>query len=376
MALIKSETNRFFQVVWKFLPVALNYRRDRREIRRAEGKLVHPEAYKKHAVTAVNLFIAIGPAYIKLGQLLSVRPDVLPQPYIEEFSKLQDEVPPAPFDEVKIIIEQQLGKPISDVFDSFDKDAVTGASLGQVYRAVYKGEQVVVKVNRPGIREKIQVDTKVLLRLVPLIGRFIDKSLQFSAKSIIDQFSDTIKEEMDYRKEAQNLLAIKKNLKSEKDVLIPKIYPEISSERLLVLEYIGGIKITDVNSLDEAGIDRRKLAGRVAKIFFMMLLSQDLFHADPHPGNIAVRQVESSEEKKTAQIILYDFGMIGTLDPATRLQAHQVLHRPSRFQFCEGCRHDVRPRLASARCEQIRDSQRCGVCLRLTCRVKKWKRPK
>ena len=202
MALIKPETRRFFQVVWKFLPVALNYRRDRREIRKAEGKLVHPEAYKKHAVRAVNLFMELGPAYIKLGQLLSVRPDVLPQPYIEEFSKLQDEVPPAPFEEVKIIIEEQLGKPISDVFDSFDKDAVTGASLGQVYRAVYKGEQVVVKVNRPGIRERIQVDTKVLLRLVPLIGRFIDKSLQFSAKSVIDQFSDTIKEEMDYRKEA------------------------------------------------------------------------------------------------------------------------------------------------------------------------------
>ena len=240
--LIKPETRRFFKVVWKFLPVALNYRRDRHEIRKAEGKLVHPEAYKKHAIKAVNLFIELGPAYIKLGQLLSVRPDVLPQPYIQEFSKLQDEVPPAPFEEVKTIIEQQLGKPISDVFDSFDKDAVTGASLGQVYRAVYNGEEVVVKVNRPGIREKIEVDTKVLLRLVPLIGRFIDKSLQFSAKSVIDQFSDTIKEEMDYRKEAQSLLAIKKNLKSEKDVLIPKIYPEISSERLLVLEYIGGIK--------------------------------------------------------------------------------------------------------------------------------------
>jgi predicted unusual protein kinase regulating ubiquinone biosynthesis (AarF/ABC1/UbiB family) len=320
MALIKPETRRLLRVIWKFLPVAFNYRRDRREITRAEGKLVHPETYKKHAVKAVNLFIELGPAYIKLGQLLSVRPDVLPQPYIEEFSKLQDEVPPAPFEEVKSTIEQQLGKPISAVFDSFDKDAVTGASLGQVYRATFGGEQVVVKVNRPGIREKIEVDTKVLLRLVPLIGRFIDKSLQFSAKSIIDQFSDTIKEEMDYRREAQSLVAIKKNLKSEKDVLIPKIYPEISSERLLVLEYVGGIKITDLKSLDEAGIDRKKLARRVAKIFFMMLLSHDLFHADPHPGNISVRQSESADRKKATQIILYDFGMTGTLDPATRLR--------------------------------------------------------
>ena len=206
------------------------------------------------------------------------------------------------------------------MFDSFDKDAVTGASLGQVYRAVYNGEQVVVKVNRPGIRERIEVDTKVLLRLVPLVGRFIDKSLQFTAKSVIDQFSDTIKEEMDYRKEAQSLLAIQKNLKSEKDVLIPKIYPEISSEKLLVLEYIGGIKITDLKSLDEVAIDRKRLARRVAKIFFMMLLSQEIFHADPHPGNIAIRQTESSNGKKVTQIVLYDFGMTGTLDPVTRLK--------------------------------------------------------
>ncbi len=318
MALIKPETRRFFQVIWKLLPVALNYRRDRREIRKAEGRLVHPAKYTKHAKKAVDSFIELGPAYIKLGQLLSVRPDVLPQPYIDEFAKLQDEVPPAPFEEVRPTIEQALGNSISEVFDSFDKDVVTGASLGQVYRAVYKGEQVVVKVNRPGIREKIEIDTKVLTKLIPLVGRFIDKSLQFTAKSIIDQFSETIKEEEDYRKEAQNLLMIKKNMISQKDVIIPRVYPKISSERVLVLEYIGGMKILDLKSLDEAGVDRRKLARRVAKIFFMMLLSQSLFHADPHPGNISVRL--SPDEKKSTQIILYDFGMIGSLDPETRLK--------------------------------------------------------
>ena len=320
MALIKPETKRFVRVVWKFLPIALNYRRDRREIRRAEGKLVHPERYKKHAVKAVKEFVELGPAYIKLGQLLSVRPDVLPQPYIEEFSKLQDEVPPAPFEEVKPMIEKELGKPITEVFDSFDKDAVTGASLGQVYRAKYNGDQVVVKVNRPGIREKIAMDTKVLLRLVPLVGRFIDKSLQFSAQSIIDQFSDTIKEEIDYTKEAKNLVLIRRNLKSVKDVVIPQIYPELSSERLLLLEYIGGIKITDMKSMEELGIDRKRLAGRVSSIFFTMLLNQEIFHADPHPGNISVRQTESATGKRSTQIVLYDFGMTGSLNPETRLK--------------------------------------------------------
>ena len=320
MPIIKPDTKRFLQVIWKLLPVALAYRRDRREIRRAEGKLVHPEAYKKHAERALRAFIELGPAYIKLGQLLSVRPDVLPQPYIDEFAKLQDEVPPAPFDQVKPIIEGGLGKPISEVFDFFDQSAVTGASLGQVYRATYKGEPVVVKVNRPEIREKIKTDTKVLYRIVPLVGRFIDPGLRFTAQSVVEQFSETIKDEMDYRKEAQNLLEIKKNLKTEKDVLIPRIYPEISSERILVLEAIDGIKVNDVKGLDAAGIDRHRLARRVARIFFMMLLSQSLFHADPHPGNISIKQDVDPSGKKITKIVLYDFGMTGALDPDTRLK--------------------------------------------------------
>ena len=309
MPLFKPETKRFIRVAWKFIPIALNYRRDRREIRRAEGRLVRPELYKKHAIKAVNTFIELGPAYIKLGQLLSVRPDVLPQPYIDEFSKLQDEVPASPFEEAKPIIEGQLGKPISEIFDAFDEGAVTGASLGQVYKATYKGNEVVVKVNRPGIREKVSIDTKVLRRLVPLVGRFIDKSLKFTAQSVVDQFSETILEEMNYKMEAENLLAIKKNLKSDKDILIPDIYQEVSTEQVLVLQSIDGIKISDVKSLDEAGIDRKKLARKVSKIFFMMLLSQNLFHADPHPGNISVRNVISPDGKKSTKIILYDFGM-------------------------------------------------------------------
>ena len=320
MPLLKPETKRFYNVIWKLLPIALNYRRDRREIRRAEGRLVRPELYRKHGRRAVQTFIELGPAYIKLGQLLSVRPDVIPQPYIDEFSKLQDEVPPAPFEEVKPIIEKELGKPISEVFEFFDPSAVTGASLGQVYRARYHGEEVVVKVNRPKIRENMEVDTKVLFRVVPLVGRFIDQSLKLTAESVVEQFAETIKEEMDYKLEARSLVDIKKNLKSQKDVVIPEIYPEISSKSVLVLQYIGGIKISNVKALEDAGVDRKKLARRIAKVFFTMLLSQDLFHADPHPGNISIRIEDSADGKKLTKIILYDFGMTGTLDPGTRLK--------------------------------------------------------
>src|SRR5579875_899974 len=280
MQIIKPETRRLLQVVIRFAPVVIRYRRDRREIKDAEGKIPHPEKYRKHAVKAVNAFVDLGPAFIKLGQLLSVRPDILPQPYIEE------------------------------VFDDFDSNAVTGASLGQVYRARYKGREVVVKVNRPGIHERVSIDTKVLQRLVPLVGRFIDPSLRFSAQSVVDQFSETVQEEMNYKLEARNLLTIKKNLRAERDVVVPDVFPEISSEKVLVLAFEPGIKVSDVSSLDKAGLDRKKIARRVAKLFFRMLLSQDVFHADPHPGNIAITP--------EGKIVLYDYGLVGRLDQETR----------------------------------------------------------
>lgn len=310
MALIKPDTRRLISVIFKLAPIALRYRSDRREIKRAEGKLVRPERYEEHARRAVDAFIELGPAFIKLGQLLSVRPDILPQPYIDQFARLQDEVPPAPFEEVRPTIEQELGA-IERTFDSFDQAAVTGASLGQVYRAKYHGNEVVVKVNRPGIREKMAIELKVLHRLVPFVGRFIDESLRFSMGSVIEQFSDTIKEEMNYKQEAHNLLTIKHNLKTDKTVVIPEIFPEVSTEKVLVLQYIDGIKVNDIKALDEAHLDRKKLARKVARLFFKMLLSQDIFHADPHPGNISIAN--------DGKIVLYDFGMAGTLDEETRV---------------------------------------------------------
>jgi predicted unusual protein kinase regulating ubiquinone biosynthesis (AarF/ABC1/UbiB family) len=306
---LSQENRRFLAIVINFLPVVLRYRADRREIRREEGRISNPEKYRRHGEAAVRTFIKLGPTFIKLGQLLSVRPDVLPQPYIEEFAKLQDEVPAAPFDRVRQLIESELGA-IDKVFDSFDSSAVTGASLGQVYRAVYRGQEVVVKVNRPGVRELVELDIRVLRRLVPLVGRFIDRNLMFSVESVLDQFSETVQEELDYKKEAENLMRIKQNLRGERDVIIPSVYPDVSTTRVLVMQYVGGIKVSDVDSIDRAGLDRRKLARRVSTLFFRMLLSQDIFHADPHPGNISVTQ--------DGRLVLYDFGMIGQLDEETR----------------------------------------------------------
>lgn len=314
MWIFRKEGRRYLYTLLKLIPVGLHYRSDRKEILKNKGKIVNPEKYKKHAKDAVSTFIKLGPAYIKLGQLLSVRPDFLPQPYIDEFSKLQDEVPPSPFSDARKIIEDEIG-PINQVFDDFYPEAVSGASLGQVYAAKYKGKEVVVKVNRPRVREEVAIDIKVLRRFVPLVGRFIDESLRFSLESIIDQFAETVSEEVDYRIEASNLEAIRRNLKNDKSVIIPSYYPEVSTDKVLVLEKIDGIKVSDIDALDKAGVDRRKLARRIARLFFKMLLSQELFHADPHPGNIAV--------KEDGRIVLYDFGMAGRLDEELRLKLIQ-----------------------------------------------------
>lgn len=299
------------RVVLRLLPFIINFRRDRREWVRREGKNVNEKKYRKHAEKALRTFIELGPSYIKLGQWLSTRADILPQPYLEVLATLQDNVPPAPFSKIKPIIEAELGQ-IENLFDSFDKVPLSGASLGQVYLATYNGKQVVVKVSRPGIEEIVERDIAILRAILPTVTRFIDPNLRFSAEAMLSQFVETIHEEMNYRLEANNLIEIKQNLRNNSMVIVPDVILERTSRHVITLEYIPGIKITDISALDRSGIDREKLVIRVHHTFFKMLLRDRIFHADPHPGNISVAS--------SGEIILYDFGMVGRLDNETRLK--------------------------------------------------------
>jgi predicted unusual protein kinase regulating ubiquinone biosynthesis (AarF/ABC1/UbiB family) len=230
---------------------------------------------------------------------------------MEELATLQDNVPPAPFDKVKPIIEKDLG-PIDQKFDSIDQNAVSGASLGQVYRAKLNGQQVVVKVKRPGIEQVVDKDIEVLKKILPAAMKFVDPNLRFSARAMLSQFIETIHEEMNYSLESKNLKAIKKNIEHHKNVKVPSVYDDYSSKNVLTMEYIPGIKITNIEALDEKGIDRQQLVIDVHKVFFSMLLRNSIFHADPHPGNISVADDGS--------IILYDYGMVGRLDNETRMR--------------------------------------------------------
>lgn len=293
----------------KLLPIIINLRQDRRQWVKREGKNVNEEKYRRHAHKVLKTFIELGPSYIKLGQWLSTRVDILPQPYLEVLSKLQDDVPPAPFAEVKPMIEKELGK-IQAAFEEFDTSPLSGASLGQVYLAKYAGEQVIVKVSRPNIERIIEDDIYVLKKILPLATRFIDPNLRFSAEGMMAQFIETVHEEMDYRVEAENLLTIKHNLTGDPSVIIPDVFLELTTRHVLTMKYVPGVKITDIARLDEKGIDREKLVVRVHRLFFKMLLRHNIFHADPHPGNISVAE--------DGRLILYDFGMVGRLDNETR----------------------------------------------------------
>ncbi|MCJ8305719.1 MAG: AarF/ABC1/UbiB kinase family protein [Nitrosopumilus sp.] len=304
-------TIRTIEIFIKLLPSILALRRDRKKWINQDKTEIDSKQFRKNARKVLNIFISLGPVYIKLGQWLSSRADILPQPYLEELAKLQDSVPAAPFDQVKPIIEKDLG-PIDEKFDKIDPNPIAGASLGQVYLGSISGQQVAIKVKRPGIEKVVAKDIKVLKRILPLGLRFVDRNLRYSAKAMLSQFIESIHEEMDYTIESENLKKIKKDMETNNKVIIPSVFDDFSSKNVLTMEYLPGIKVTNVQALDERGIDREQLVIDVHKVFFTMLLKHSIFHADPHPGNISVTG--------DGRLILYDYGMVGRINNETRFR--------------------------------------------------------
>ena len=258
------------------------------------------------AEVLLDTLLTLGPTFIKLGQLLSTRPDVLPPEYIDVLSSLQDEVPPADWEDAKQVLEDELG-PVEETFDDFDSEAISGASLGQVYTAVHDGEEVAVKVRRPGIIPLVNADLRVIRWSLPLLVFFIDDARSFSLSNLAEEFSKTMREEMDYERERAMLAEIRANFEDDENIRIPRAHPDASGESVLTMEYLPGTKINDVETLDAKGIDRTELATQLQRIYLQMIIDDGVFHADPHPGNLAVDD--------EGAIIFYDFGMSGRVDP-------------------------------------------------------------
>ena len=247
--------------------------------------------------------MTLGPTFIKLGQLLSTRPDVAPPEYVDVLSTLQDEVPPADWAAAKEVLEAELGP----VDETFDTEAISGASLGQVYRAVHDGEQVAVKVRRPGIVPLVNADLRVIRWSLPVLIYLVDEASAFSLSNLADEFSKTIRQEMDYGRERTMLEEISENFEDDEEIRIPQTHEDASGESVLTMEYLPGTKINDIDELDARGLDRTELAERLQRIYLQMIIDDGVFHADPHPGNLAV-----DEE---GAVIFYDFGMSGRVDP-------------------------------------------------------------
>nr|WP_283102314.1 AarF/ABC1/UbiB kinase family protein [Haloplanus sp. XH21] len=297
---------RFVRVVHQFLPLLVAYARDRRRFLLFGGpRSVDPATQRERADRLLDSLLTLGPTFIKLGQLLSTRPDVLPPAYIDVLTSLQDDVPPAEWAETRPIIEDEVG-PVDEVFDDFERDAISGASLGQVYRATYEGDTVAIKVRRPGVEALVEADLRAVQWLLPILLRFIDESRRFSLSNLADEFDTTIRQEMNYDRERRMLDEIRGNFQDNDRIRIPSAVNDLSGERVLVMEYIEGVKINDIDTLDERGHDRTALAESLQRVYLQMIIEDGVFHADPHPGNLAVDD--------DGAIIFYDFGMSGRVD--------------------------------------------------------------
>ncbi len=250
------------------------------------------------------MFEELGPTFIKLGQVLACRPDMLPIEYSRELTKLTDAVAPFPSKKAKEIIEQDLHGPVERIFAAFDDIPVAAASIAQVHRAtLLDGTEVMVKVQRPDIDKIIDRDISIMRGIADLIESRVPELAPFNVPGIVDEFAHTIKKELDFFIEAANAAQLRNNFDKSDVLYIPRIFSELSTKRVLVLERIEGIRINEFQRLDEAGFDRREIARKGAAAYFKMMLRDGLFHADPHPGNIFVLP--------DGRLGLVDFGIMG-----------------------------------------------------------------
>jgi len=298
---------RFVLVTWQFLPLILAYARDRRRfLLFGRSRQVTPKQRRQRAASLLDSLLTLGPTFIKLGQLLSTRPDILPPEYIKEFTKLQDRVPPADWADAKEVLEAELG-PVEDRFVDFESEAISGASLGQVYFARVDGQPVAVKVRRPGVEDLVEADLRVIRWSLPLLMYFVDEARSFSLETLADEFAKTIRQEMDYEREARMLAEIRENFAGYEGIRMPEVIATHSTGRVLTMEYVEGTKISDIEELDSRNLDRSDLAERLQRAYLKMIIDDGVFHADPHPGNLAVQD--------DGTLVFYDFGMSGYVDP-------------------------------------------------------------
>ncbi len=287
----------------------------RRRMGREAGDIVSSHTAAERVRMALE---ELGPTFVKLGQLLSARPDFVPEPYSDELRKLQDAVPSFPFEEVERVVEQELGKSIGDLFAEFDPTPQAAASIAQVHAAVLSGgRRVVVKVQRPGAEQMMATDIAILREMVPLVERALPRMRIYNLSGLVEEFSRSVRREMDFVCEANHAELMRHNFEGDSEVVIPRVEWDLTSRKVLTMERIEGMKIDDLDAIDKAGLDCRQVAGVGARAFLKQVFEHGFFHADPHPGNLLLL--------KDGRMAMVDFGIVGRIDQGLRKRAAGVL---------------------------------------------------
>lgn len=270
----------------------------------------------------------LGPTFIKLAQVLSNRPDIIPEGLVKEFEKLQDRVPPVPFPQAKEIIERETGRKLHELFEEFNEKPMASASIGQVYKAKLRtGEEVVVKVQRPNVADIIEQDLSIINEAVRRMDRYMKKQGVLNGEEVVKVFERAITKELDYLNEARNIDRFRTTYRHRTDFYVPKAYREYSTGKVLVMEFARGCKITDVDQLRAWNISPARIVEKGMDIYLSQIFEYGYFHGDPHPGNVLVNP--------DGKIILLDFGMVGQLMKKDKYAFAGIFIAMSRFDARE-----------------------------------------
>lgn len=266
---------------------------------------------RRQAAEFVAALVELGPTFIKVGQMLSARADLLPPEYIEELSKLQDTIPPSPFDQMRTVLLKELGDAPENLYAALDPQPVASASIGQVYNGVLKnGQEVVVKIVRPGALETFERDLEILTDIVEWASQHTALGQLYELRALVDEFAYTVRNEFDYLREGRNTDTFRRNFYGDLRVYIPRVYWELTTRRVITMERVSGIKINDLEGLDQTHINRRVVAENLMHFALRQVFEFGFYHADPHPGNFFVNMDGS--------LAVMDFGMVGRLTSQTK----------------------------------------------------------
>ncbi|MDP1809529.1 MAG: AarF/ABC1/UbiB kinase family protein [Actinomycetota bacterium] len=309
-----TRNKRIRAFAWLFLGIVRDFWKEARIARRhgfAKARERMSARHRRRAIQFRDTALRLGGVLVKLGQFFSTRVDVMPKEYIEELAKLQDTVPAVPFEAVRQVIEEQFGRPLEEVFPHFEPQAWAAASLAQVHKAVLPdGRIAAVKIQRPGIDKLSDIDLATFSYLMEGLNRFTRIARQLDIPMIVSEFVRTIGDELDFVREGDNAVRFKKYFGDNKLIYVPEIYWDYTTEKVLTLEAIDGIKISDYKAIEAAGIDRKLVAQEIVEAYLKQVLEDGFFHADPHPGNLFVAP--------GPLITFIDFGMVGEITPPMR----------------------------------------------------------